>query len=264
MSEQQAAKKSDLGIRAISAVVMLAVAVACLWLGGLWLDAFIAIVAVATFIEFVLLVLKAVKGDMRRTLAITAGGFYIALAAWQLITEMGEDVFVTVFAVIGVDCFAYFAGRTFGGPKIAPSISPSKTWAGLVGGMVGAWLALIASSQLFTDFYGTSLCHTYFDFLDSLGPKLPPGWVLFDDRCHMAYQSFNLTLLWQAAVVGAAIAIAAQSGDFLESWIKRRAGVKDSSKLIPGHGGVFDRVDGLIAVAFISGMISLVVIAVRL
>jgi len=56
-------------------------------------------------------------------------------------------------------------------------------------------------------------------------------------------------------LTGAALAMVAQMGDFFESWMKRRAGVKDSGRLIPGHGGLFDRTDGLIAVAFVAGVI---------
>jgi len=63
-------------------------------------------------------------------------------------------------------------------------------------------------------------------------------------------QGLPLADMLFAAIFGVAIAICAQAGDFLESWLKRRAGVKDSSSIIPGHGGVFDRVDGLVAVSF--------------
>jgi len=62
---------------------------------------------------------------------------------------------------------------------------------------------------------------------------------------------------WAYALAGPVIAIVAQTGDFFESWMKRRAGVKDSGKLIPGHGGLFDRVDGLLAVAFVMGLLRL-------
>jgi phosphatidate cytidylyltransferase len=104
------------------------------------------------------------------------------------------------------DIFAFFAGRAVGGPKLAPRLSPNKTWAGLIGGMIGAGLA---------------------------------GWTvarLFD---------LGFPFLWIGAPMGAV----AQLGDLYESWEKRRAGVKDSGTLLPGHGGVLDRLDGLLAVS---------------
>ncbi len=115
-----------------------------------------------------------------------------------------------LLAVIATDIGAYFAGRSIGGPKIAPSISPSKTWAGLAGGMAGAALVLMLGR-------GNGMA------AEAIGG-------------------------------GAMLAIVAQAGDFFESWMKRRAGVKDSGKLIPGHGGLFDRVDGLLAVVFVGGV----------
>ena len=63
--------------------------------------------------------------------------------------------------------------------------------------------------------------------------------------------------------IGAVLAIFAQAGDFFESWLKRKAGVKDSSNIIPGHGGVFDRVDGLLAVAIVAGLASLLFVKVH-
>jgi phosphatidate cytidylyltransferase len=254
VSEQQAAKKSDLGTRAISAVVMLAIAGAALWLGGTWLDGFVIVVAFAAFAEFVRLALKAIRSSGYRVAAIVAGAAYIGVAAYFLVILTGPEVFTIVLAVIGVDTLAYFAGRTFGGPKIAPSISPSKTWAGLIGGMVGAALGVIAANRLFAAFYETSLCQRYHDFLDSFGPQYPsgPGYVEFDDRCHFGVYGLDASMVWRVLLVGAIIAVVAQAGDFFESWLKRRAGVKDSSNVIPGHGGVFDRVDGLLPVAILT------------
>lgn len=251
------ATTSDLPVRVASAAVMLVVAIGALWLGGLWLNVFIALVAIAAFAEFVHLVLKAVRRATGRSMAILAGALYIGVAATFLVRAEASAVFTIVLAVIGVDSFAYFAGRTFGGPKIAPSISPSKTWAGLIGGMIGAMAGLIASNRLFAAFFETSLCQRYFDFLDSFGPPLPPGVAIFDDRCHFGVTALDLALVWQSLWVGAVMAVVAQAGDFFESWLKRRAGVKDSSNLIPGHGGVFDRVDGLLAVSFLLAIVQL-------
>ncbi len=105
------------------------------------------------------------------------------------------------------DIFAYFVGRAVGGPKLAPHISPGKTWSGAIGGTAAAVIAAAL-----------------------VGLWLPQ----------------SSTLLGLLAL---ALSVVSQAGDLFESWVKRRAGVKDSSHLIPGHGGVMDRVDGLVAAA---------------
>jgi phosphatidate cytidylyltransferase len=131
--------------------------------------------------------------------------------------------------VIGTDVGAYFAGRSIGGPKIAPKISPSKTWSGLVGGMIGAGLFMNAVQA-----------------------------AIYWARPAEGTYDISLGYSWTGlAGTGFALAAVAQAGDFFESWMKRRAGVKDSGRLIPGHGGLFDRTDGLIAVAFVAGLISI-------
>ncbi len=112
-------------------------------------------------------------------------------------------VFITTWSV---DIGAYFAGRTIGGPKLAPAISPNKTWSGLIGGM--------AAAALFGGLWAYLL-------------QLPAILLL----------------------LAAPFAFAAQIGDLFESWLKRRAGVKDSGNWLPGHGGALDRLDGLVVVA---------------
>lgn len=214
---------SDLPLRVTSAVVMLAVAGAALWAGGRALDLFIGVVALAAFIEFCLLIGRIIPAWPGRLAGIAAGALYIGLAAAMLLRLDPKLLVVTVVTVIVTDTGAYFAGRSFGGPKIAPAISPSKTWAGLFGGMAAAalWLALSA----------------WFAGAGAAGDWQP-------------------VMLAMAAALGALAAIVAQMGDFFESWLKRRAGVKDSSRLIPGHGGVFDRVDGLLPVAILAGALA--------
>jgi phosphatidate cytidylyltransferase len=114
--------------------------------------------------------------------------------------------------IIGIvwatDTAAYFAGRPIGGPKLAPRISPNKTWAGLAGGV----LASAAIGVVFA-------------------------------------LSTSILTPWLVVFISAGMAVVEQAGDLFESWVKRRFGVKDSGTLIPGHGGVLDRVDGLLAVA---------------
>lgn len=213
-------KKSDLGVRVVSAIVMVAVAGTALWLGGWALDCFIVLVALAAVWEFSRLVRAAVKGSAARAIATAAAAAYVGLAAWLLLKINTVSLLLLIIgSVILVDIFAYFFGRTLGGPKIAPAISPSKTWAGLLGGVIGATTALFA----------------YFAF--GAHGDFYPIWFL------------------EMVPFGALIAVVAQAGDFFESWLKRRAGVKDSSNLIPGHGGILDRVDGLLPVAIAIGSV---------
>ena len=232
MSEP-APKKSDLGTRTLSALVMLAAAGTCFWLGGYWLDGFIVLVAVAVLWEFILLIAKITDDVIRQIFATIGGAIYISVAAANL-RMLGSKlaILMLVGTVICIDVFAYAFGRSLGGPKIAPRISPSKTWAGLAGGMVGAslFLLLFAVGTLAWGFGG--LQHPSFGAAWHLLPPYVPMLLL----------------------VGVAAAVIAQTGDFAESWLKRRAGVKDSSHLIPGHGGVFDRVDGMLAVSFVEGL----------
>jgi phosphatidate cytidylyltransferase len=240
------AKKSDLGTRAVSAVVMLFIFATALLTGGDVWRGLVYLVGAVCFGELVRLVLYATRNWGIRVAAILMGAFYIAEPTFQLsvmpshiIDERGRTIdLISPVSTIGVllvvsqigvviatDVGAYFTGRTFGGPKIAPKISPSKTWSGLAGGMfaAGLWGLLVAYLWLVIE-----------------GPSSSPF-----DRSNLLF----------AVVAGALLAIVAQAGDFLESWLKRRAGVKDSSRLIPGHGGVFDRIDGLLPVVLISGLL---------
>ncbi len=147
---------------------------------------------------------------------------YVASACFALEWLRSRFGFIgpiyVIGAVAGSDIGAYFFGRTIGGPKIAPAISPSKTWAGLFGGIVGAALAFVTIFLIENAVY-------------------PTGYMTDWTASSIQFLIFGLV-----------IAVVSQIGDFFESWMKRRAGVKDSGALIPGHGGLFDRVDGLLAV----------------
>lgn len=226
----QPTKKSDLPVRLASAAIMLAVATAVIVIGGRVFQTFVVFVALAAFVEFVLLAVKATPNIAFRLAAIIAGAVYFGLAGGVL-AGAGDFLIVLIVGVtIFTDTFAYFTGRAIGGPKIAPSISPSKTWAGLLGGMIGAalwvvlWLVAIDGGIV--------------------GPRFELGLPLLAGN------------LGNAALLGAGLAVLAQMGDFFESWLKRRAGVKDSSNLIPGHGGVFDRIDGMLPVAIAVGALA--------
>lgn len=221
--------KSDLPVRAASAAVMLLIAGSALWIGGRVLDVFVAIVAMASLIEMLKLVEKAAPNPVWQIIGSLGGVAYIGLATACLIAMPALLVAIVVILVILTDTGAYFAGRSFGKKKIAPSISPSKTWAGLYGGMVAAGL------------FGAMAMGFVVLAASALSPEKPG-------------------IPWAAMLAGAALgsllAIVSQVGDFFESWLKRKAGVKDSGHWIPGHGGVFDRVDGLLPVAIIAGLVS--------
>lgn len=153
----------------------------------------------------------------RSTFWLPGGVFYAGLSGVSLAALRGGDrdgliTMLFLFAIVwATDVFAYFIGRAVGGPKLAPAISPGKTWSGAVG---GAACAVIAG-------YGVIMA------------------------------AGEAASLWLAPII-LALSAASQSGDLFESWVKRRTGVKDSSRLIPGHGGVMDRADGLVAACFLA------------
>jgi phosphatidate cytidylyltransferase len=223
-------KRSDLPVRAASALVMLLVAGIAIWRGGIVLDLFIAVVAFTVFCEYVLLASKIAPTTARLAVATITGATYVGWAALALIVMPTPLLVMVMGLVICTDTGAYFTGRALGGPKIAPAISPSKTWAGLGGGMAAAGIWTGCATLL-----GGYL-------ISAIGPTGPS-----------LGEALAITNVGVAALAGAGLAVAAQAGDFYESWLKRKAGVKDSSRLIPGHGGVFDRVDGLLPVAIIVG-----------
>ncbi|MDO5059964.1 MAG: phosphatidate cytidylyltransferase, partial [Neisseria sp.] len=141
-------------------------------------------------------------------------GWLLAVPFWFALVELRGQGALSLLAVMGLvwvaDIGAYFCGKAFGKRKIAPAISPGKTWEGAVG--------------------GTLCVLVYLTFVRAA------GWLGFD-------ASWFATM-----IVGIVLTAVSIGGDLLESWFKRAAGVKDSSNLLPGHGGVFDRVDSLLAV----------------
>lgn len=231
MADARTSGKSDLPVRLASAAVMLAVLIGAMLAGGWWFKLLVAVVGAVTLFEFVRLVLRATASPVWRAIGIAFAGLYVGGAAYVLATLDSYFLLAAIGSVISTDTGAYFVGRAIGGPKIAPSISPSKTWAGLFGGMTFAGLFIA----------GMAFAFYYIGGFSTVGDILAEAW-------------FELLL---AIAVGALLAVAAQAGDFFESWLKRKADMKDSSHLIPGHGGVFDRVDGLLPVALIVGAIGL-------
>jgi len=227
-------KKPDLPIRIASAGVMVALAATALWLGGWYWVALLAAGGSIAFYEWFGLVLRMFARFRTRAGWTLLGLAYIGGGCWVLwkLRDAGSIACILAIlgAVIATDVGAYFTGRSLGGAKIAPAVSPSKTWSGLAGGIVAAGVVGLA----FTFIQHRAELAEYHDYVAQNG--IPDDW------------SFEGWRWGPGLLAGAAAAIVAQAGDFFESWMKRRAGVKDSSRLIPGHGGLLDRVDGILAV----------------
>jgi phosphatidate cytidylyltransferase len=233
----------ELAVRALSAVVLAAVALAGAFIGG-WATAAVLIVVASVFhlewstltersfwpgVVFTLTMIAAIvaiaAGADWIGLTIVGAGVVVAAAtlnAWRPVglvyaamlgvglmllrtPQLGLAAVLVVLAVVwATDTGAFFAGRVIGGPKLLPAVSPKKTWAGAIGGLVvsiviGIVVALAARVRI------------------------------------------SLVLV----LVCALLSIASQLGDLFESWVKRQFGAKDASNLVPGHGGLMDRVDGL-------------------
>ncbi|MGQ0484268.1 MAG: phosphatidate cytidylyltransferase [Hyphomicrobiales bacterium] len=256
------AKWADLGVRTLSAAVLIPAALLSVWAGGIWFNLLVALIAVLIAHEWTAMAHGAISAQFAlhaaaalcgALLPLDAGMWGAAIAvcllwaasallasrqpgatsAWNYLgvpyagfpamalvllradPQYGALAILWILAIVwAADTFAYFAGRTIGGPKLAPLISPKKTWAGLGGAVAGS----AAASALFAAIAG-------------------------------------LPAIAALAVLAGGLAVIGQAGDLFKSALKRHYGVKDSGNLIPGHGGVIDRVDGLVAVAVAAAMI---------
>jgi phosphatidate cytidylyltransferase len=250
----------NLIVRVASAVVLVPLAIAAAYAGGWYWTALVTLCAIGLFVEWLMVTGAADNAPLLVTgaavLAIVApflalrnvdialsvlalgavavafrssaprswaiGGFLYAAAAQVssvvIRLDRSEGFIALVFILLMVWCTdigGYFAGRTVGGPKLWPRVSPNKTWAGAVGGFV---LSLIVAAGFAANGFG------------KMGPLL---------------------------LTAAALSVASQLGDLFESAIKRRFGVKDSSHIIPGHGGLMDRLDGYVAAVVLAAILGI-------
>lgn len=258
---------SDLRVRTISGVAMVALALVTAWAGGqvfilFWLlagffvlwewqrlvdapaligrtlagAAGLAIAAALTagglvylacgvvgFAAIVLAVIAISAGRPDKAAWVAGGMLYagalvIAVLVLRISLRHGFEAILWLFAIVwGTDILAYFTGRTLGGPKLWRRVSPSKTWSGFIGGVLGGAIAGVV--------FAVALVSAV-----------------------RAYPSFVFAF-------ALALAIVSQLGDLFESAIKRHYDVKDSSNLIPGHGGAMDRLDGFTAAAICAAIV---------
>jgi len=261
------ARANPLFLRVVSALVLAPVALGAIWAGGRWVLALVLLGAavmgwewagltargrfaaaaalipmttmapaaalglgggpglalVVAALGAVLVLAAAQAGGKPEPLWAAAGTLWMALGvtaflSLALLPEKLHQTALWLLVIVSAnDVAAYAAGRGIGGPKLAPRLSPNKTWAGFVGGVAAAGcLGAVA------------------------------GWLAGGS----------------AGIVGGVslvLGVAAQLGDLAESWAKRHFGVKDSGRLIPGHGGLLDRVDGLLAASVLAGAATLAV-----
>jgi phosphatidate cytidylyltransferase len=253
---------SDLGPRIVSGLVLASGGLSAAWFGGPWLAAACAAAVVVMSYEWARMsepddVMPAygfaLAGSLgavmfaswlmlgwgvawlvacglasalirRRTLTgmlETAGGvIYVGLPVAIFLwlrdrAPEGLETILALFAIIwSADIFAYFGGKLIGGPKVAEGLSPKKTWSGIISGVVAGAIAGYACGVLY-----------------HAAPEFRLSWL----------------------AIGAMIAFTGLMGDLFESFLKRRFGVKDASRVIPGHGGVLDRIDGLMAASLLVG-----------
>ncbi|ATC24883.1 phosphatidate cytidylyltransferase [Caulobacter vibrioides] len=255
----------NLRTRVVSATVLVPTVVAAIWLGGYWFMAlslvcvgllarewgrisapkapnavgavvgvFCGIAVVAAFLQQFLVAWAVVlvgsflagliaRGAVERRADAAYGVVYIAPAviAMVWVRSLDDGLWWTLLLFVVTwfaDIFAYVTGSILKGPKLWPRISPNKTWAGFVGGLAAATIGAVVVASL-----------------------------------------AKLDLIWQAAaLIGLLGGLATMAGDLWESMLKRRFGVKDSGDLIPGHGGLLDRVDGLMFAAIVIAAVRLV------
>ena len=203
----------ELLVRTATGLILIAIALVAVAKGGYLFGYFVAATATAIYYEW----MRLVRGW---GLGWKVSGFFYALAPatallWlRMLPQDGIALVIwTLIVTWSTDIGAYFVGRRFGRAKLAPSISPNKTVAGLYGGMAAATV------------FGAT-------------------WVIGVG-------------LEQRPLIGLAplMAVLAQAGDLFESWMKRKAGVKDSGNWLPGHGGLLDRLDGLVPVAVATALL---------
>ncbi|MDD2794910.1 phosphatidate cytidylyltransferase [Acidocella sp.] len=253
---QKGGRWADFGVRLASAMVLGPIALLCLWHGGLAWTIFIAAALAGLGLEWAKLAALGLRdagtwlivagllaalalGHFAlilgfAALALAAGGVglscgwfaaagipYAGVGALSLLwlrLQPVHGLYDTMFLVVVIwstDVAAYLVGRLAGGKKLAPKISPGKTWSGSIGGLL---IGGLAAAMMAARGHGVDLA------------ALPAGFAL---------------------------SVFAQAGDLLESWIKRKLGVKDSGRTIPGHGGLFDRLDGFLAAAPVAAILAL-------
>lgn len=206
--------QNNLALRIASAAVLGPIAVAAAYFGDGAFALFWAAAALAVAWEWI----RMVSGPVWIMSGIVyAAAMFLAPVILREDPTLGLLSIVLLFAIVwSTDIFGYFGGRSIGGPKLMPAVSPKKTWSGAIAGTLGSMIVAVLVARLFG--------------------------------------SFNAVAIAGVALL---LSVCGQAGDLFESWVKRKFNVKDSSQLIPGHGGAMDRLDGFWAAAVVGCLVGL-------
>jgi phosphatidate cytidylyltransferase len=214
---------SQFKTRLISSLVLIPLVIGVLWVGGL----FLALSLLALYVLSVREWLRISERNNKRHYPWTIFGMIYCAVSLMCLYDVAEHppmVWLPLCIFISVwlsDTTAYLLGKSLGGPKLAPSISPNKTWAGLIGAFIGPAIGLFLFQLIYDQISGY-------------------------ERDLMMLSFFILAIEF-----GIIIGLSGQIGDLLVSHLKRKSGVKDTGSLIPGHGGVLDRIDALLLVTIV-------------
>jgi len=211
---------NPLFLRVVSALILMPFVLAALVMGGVLFYLMVALALIISVAEWGRMARLATSPALNGFVGIIYIVFCMACFAYmRLYDPQGAGIALClILSIWASDSGAYFSGKTIGGPKMAPAISPNKTWAGLVGG-VAASTALVVLYALY------------------IGP-----WI----SRYGIDLTFPAASLPQLVAFGVLATLSGQAGDLLISKEKRLVGVKDTGNLIPGHGGLLDRIDSLL------------------
>lgn len=221
---QPAGRFSGLKVRVLSGLVLAPLMVALIIAGDYWFMGLMAIACLISFYEWFGLA----RAGVHPLPTLIVGAIYLAISFGSYIGlrfgfEAGAWLaLAAIFCVWASDTGAYFSGKCIGGPKMAPKLSPKKTWAGLIGSMIFSGLMLVLFLYVEPQF------ETYMP--TDTGLAFKNSWYF-------------------VFIAGAVLGVVGQIGDVSISFLKRRANLKDTGHIIPGHGGILDRIDALLLVA---------------
>ena len=208
---------SSLSLRLISSAILIPVVIVLVALGEWFFIGFVALIIMIAFAEWTNITKHMPIKNPTKISLVIIGFFYLALSFIEIcyLREQNNGLFWTIIFMLSIWAsysVAYLFGKTMGGPKMSPTISPNKTWSGYAGALLGPAAFLFIAVHITTP--------------DFLIERTPDAWVTL--------------------VAGILFGITGQSGDLMISAMKRKAGLKDTGAIIPGHGGILDRIDALL------------------